>query len=548
MFLALSARAQVFKEDFNSGTALNSWILLDIDGRTPASPVSRFTSAWVLSLDSSTADSCASSTSWYNPLGQADDWMISPAITLTANNILSWEAEAVDNRYPDGYEVRISTTTADTAGFFAQPPLLVVPAENPFWTQRSINLAANGYANQNVYLAWRNNSDDEYILNVDNIEVNAISGSNAKMLTAIDIVDEYYQVPFSQADTFSLLGVVENIGADTLFNLKAICEIYRNGNLAYTDSTLSLPFLAPSDTAILVNPQGYRPSIEGDYYVRYYPRYSGIDSDSSDNFYITDTLVISDTTFSRDNGLQISSVGIGSGVRGELGCTYSLLRPDTLSSVSIYIANTGGQMNGQDLSINLRSFASAPSTIIASSDTITYTSNGGSWVNFSFDRVGGSVPLPSGRYFIGVVEPDSNLTLGTTNRIYTNGVNYIRFTGGITNGWNTLDAYSIRTTLMIRPHFAANNLLVDVSTSTQSEKTFSIYPNPSMDGIFNIRSSSVRGELTNCRLFNMSGKEVTSFRLNNNFYQLDLSGQSKGLYFLEIRNGDQIELKKLIYP
>lgn len=541
-------QSQIFKEDFNSGTALSAWTLIDADGRTPANGVSQFVNAWILTLDSSSADSCASSTSWYNPLGQSDDWMVTPPIALTSSNILSWEGRAQDNRYPDGYEIRISTTNNDTASFLSNPPLFTLAGENATWTRRSLNLQALGYANQTVYLAWRNNSNDQYILHIDNIQIDAISGNNAKMLTAMNIVDQFWQVPFDYANSISLVSAIENAGADTLFNLKTICDVYRNGIHVHTDSSQSIAALAPTDTALFSIPNGFQPSIAGDYHVVYYPRFNGIDNDSSDNFYITDTLSISDSTFARDNGRNTGSIGIGAGIRGELGSMYTINRADTLSSVSIYISNTGGQMTGQPLSINIRNIGGTPTTAIASSDTLVYSSSGGSWVHFSFDRVGGNVPLPAGPFFIGVVEPDSNLTLGTTTRTYTTGVNFIKFPGGISNGWNSLDAYNIRTTLMIRPHFAPTSITVDLASEILTKIKPLVFPNPSNDGIFNLGNiENLKG--VSCSVYNLNGRLIKEFRINageQKGHFLDLSNEPNGIYFLQINSADKSWISKLI--
>jgi len=542
-----SLSSQVFSEDFNSGTALNSWTLIDADGRNAA--LSRFTDAWILSRDSSFTDSCASSTSYYIPLGQADDWMISPAIQLGSNNVLWWDGMVQDNRFPDGYEVRISTTTPDTAAFFNNPPVFTVAAENPAWTRRDVNLQAQGYGNQTVYLAWRNNSNDQFILHIDNILIDSISGKDAELTTAMEIVDEYWQVPLAYSSPFSLSSVVENVGADTLYNLRTMCDIYRNGQYVQTDSTPTLSFLAPTDSAVQIVLNAFNPSFPGDYHVVYYPRFDGVDSDSSNNFYITDTLTISDSTFARDAGIAQSSVGIGPGIQGELGVLYNINQIDTLTSVSVYIANVNGQMTAQPLSINIRSFTSAPSTIIASSDTIIYNSSNASWVDFSFNSIGGYVPLQAGPFFIGVVERDSNVTLGTTPEIYTPARNYIRFPGGITNGWNTLEAYNLKRALMIRPHFAPVGILVSDKQLSHQIESLAVYPNPSYDGIFNLdllRSSKDQVEV---KVYSLDGKEINGVTegIANQSLRLDLNGHQKGVYIIRISMGKEMILKKIVY-
>jgi hypothetical protein len=100
--------------------------------------------------------------------------MITPALALPADRgcVLDWWAMVSDSGFPDGYEVRISTTDATPAGALANPALLVVSQEEPDWTARSVSLA--DYAGRTVYLAFRNNSDDMYLLDVDDVRVSCL--------------------------------------------------------------------------------------------------------------------------------------------------------------------------------------------------------------------------------------------------------------------------------------------------------------------------------------------------------------------------------------
>lgn len=547
---SFSSEAQFFSEDFNSSASLSSWTLINQDGRTPAGPVSQFTDAWILDRDSSIADSCASSTSWYAPAGQADDWLISPAIQLATTSILSWDAQAQDNLFPDGYEVRISTGQPSISDFNLNPPVFQIIAENPNWTRRSINLQAQGYSNQTVYLAWRNNSNDQFILSIDNISLDSISGSDANLITAQNTIDEFWQVPLQYADTMNFASAIENVGADTLFNLTTIYEVFRNNTLIHRDSMPTISALAPADTAVMQAIVGYLPNQSGDYHVRYYPSFSVPDIDSSNNFYTSDTITISDTTYARDNGVAVGSIGIGSGVRGEIGSIYSISSSDTLSSVSIYILNGTGEMTGQPISLNIRNFTNLPGSIIASSDTITYTATGASWVHFDFARVGGTVPLSAGTFYIGVVEPDSNLSIGTSSRTITPNVNYLDFPGNPQNGWTTLDVFNLFRCLMIRPHFAPANLPVSVAASSKDNALeIKVYPNPSSDGRFYIHGVDAVEPNTHVMVYDLKGQSVSDLILNNmrnNSLEINLGRAAKGMYFLRIEQNGKVEVKKLI--
>lgn len=553
-FLLLTSvgQAQIFSENFNSNASLSGWTLINQDGRTPAGPVSQYTSAWILARDSSLADSCASSTSWYLPAGQADDWLISPPIQLATTSILSWDAEADDNQFPDGYEVRISTGLPTINDFNLNPPVFQINAENPAWTRRSVNLQAQGYSSQTVYLAWRNNSNDQFILNIDNISVDSITGNDAKLLTAQNIVDEFWQIPLAYADTFNFASAVENVGADTLFNLTSIYEVYRNNVMILRDSTAVISALAPADTAVLISTNNYLPTQTGDYHLRYFTTFSGTDRDSTNNFFVSDTIRISDSTYARDNGDVVGSIGIGNGTSGEIGSIFELDSADTLSSVSIYILNATGEMTGQPISLNVRSFSSVPGTIIASSDTVTYSSSGASWVHFDFSSLGGKVPLPADTFFLGVVEPDSNLSLGVASRTVTPNVNFLDFPGNPQNGWTTLDVFNLFRCLMIRPHFAPVPVVVSVSSIVDVDLTqLKVYPNPSVDGRFIIQGLDADDQNRVVVVYDINGQEVGGLSRNTQNYgadlSLNLSHLAKGVYFLRIQQQGRLSIRKLVY-
>src|SRR5688572_5694082 len=75
------------------------WFLRNVDNGTPAAAVSYVNEAWERREDFNfnVLDSCAFSTSWYNPVGTANDWMWTPLIgPLPANVVLSWNGVTYD--------------------------------------------------------------------------------------------------------------------------------------------------------------------------------------------------------------------------------------------------------------------------------------------------------------------------------------------------------------------------------------------------------------------------------------------------------------------
>lgn len=149
-----------------TGTNATAWLDLDADG---------------------SGDIEATSTSWNGPGEQGDDWMLTTGIgVLPANQMLFWDADAQSVDFPDGYEVRISTTQlpANTTNY--STVLFSTTGENSFITTRNTSLAA--YAGQTVFIAFRNNSTDQFLLTIDNIRVGTAGPGCSAIITKPDYV------------------------------------------------------------------------------------------------------------------------------------------------------------------------------------------------------------------------------------------------------------------------------------------------------------------------------------------------------------------------
>lgn len=139
-------------------------------------------------------DTFAVSTSWVNPTGSSDSWMITPSISnITANTVLSWEALAPDATNSDGYSVYISTSSNLNPNVSDFSFLLTtVSAENNIWTKRGLSLAT--FAGQNIRIAFRNNSTNKYQLWIDDIKVENLT--NTYDVASLSNKTYKYSVPF----------------------------------------------------------------------------------------------------------------------------------------------------------------------------------------------------------------------------------------------------------------------------------------------------------------------------------------------------------------
>jgi len=185
MFMSIatvSTSQVVFSADFEDGT-LEGMTIVDNDGLTASSGVSPFMDAWTVSnVYIEAAFDIESrgviSNSRYMPAGTADDWLISPQLTIVdTGTAVLWNARALSEQSPDGMEVRVSTTDSDLQSF--TDVIYSSAAESHERTQRSASL--NDYIGQQVYVAFINNSTDKYLLVIDDIVVAPIDPINASI-------------------------------------------------------------------------------------------------------------------------------------------------------------------------------------------------------------------------------------------------------------------------------------------------------------------------------------------------------------------------------
>ncbi len=177
---------EIYNEDFQSGLPVN-YTVVDNDGLTPNAVVSEYTEAWIEITDPENAsDTIMASTSYFDPVGQADRWLITPAITLGAyGNIAYWEAKSEDDSFPEDYYVLVSSTDTQISSF--TDTLVFIFNELPDWTTQSGNLSDLGLDNQTIHLAFVNRTDDGFKLYIDDIRVEMEDPSGVDELSEVQI-------------------------------------------------------------------------------------------------------------------------------------------------------------------------------------------------------------------------------------------------------------------------------------------------------------------------------------------------------------------------
>ena len=177
MLCATFAQAQeTITYDFEDGLMPAGFTLINQDMLIPNEPDDMVfaDSAWIVIQSGLLGSYAALSLSWYvDDAGPADDWMILPKLQLGDSPMLSWTAQSTTSsgNFPDSYQVLINTGEPTYDDFSNNGSILLEIAPEEHLTAQVRELDLSAYANQAVYIAFRNITPSGDALLIDDITV-----------------------------------------------------------------------------------------------------------------------------------------------------------------------------------------------------------------------------------------------------------------------------------------------------------------------------------------------------------------------------------------
>lgn len=230
-----------FSENFDGSSSIPSgWGQYNLDGLTPINSEVG-TAGWIAYPNSIVGSgNVMLSTSSYNPAGTSNDWLISPMVSIPASGYkLYYDVIALDQSNPDGYEVYISSMGNSVSSFIGSPIYSENAAPSSF-TERIIDLST--YAGQSVYIAFRNNSNDQYFLFLDNVVVRKLQQNDV-------ILENCTLNRYSMTNTDNTLSMsITNNGANAISSV----TVDWNDGTAHSQ-TISVS-IAPGETQTVQHP------------------------------------------------------------------------------------------------------------------------------------------------------------------------------------------------------------------------------------------------------------------------------------------------------
>jgi hypothetical protein len=298
--------------------------------------------------------------------------------------------------------------------------------------------------------------------------------------------------------------------------------------------------LTPMDTTTFVCSSNFTPTGVGQYFVNTWAV-----SDSTITDIDTNTFIVTDSIYGRDNGVDYSEYGLGRSCGGMIiGAYFDVYTQDDVTSISVFIKDNS--VAGAIIYASLYEIDLGTTRIwLTQSDNYTLQQQDlGNWVTLSFPT---SYNVSPGSYMAavgGYIHPMDTSVIGMSQYTFPSTC-YIQKNGCLNSGQTAGNWYWLSRVPMIRMNLGVGSTSFYEASFV---KSIEIYPNPTSDKI-NVELNNSTTESISISVSNVLGQEVYSIDklvLKNAKEIFDFSTFGKGVYFLEIESKKGRFLEKVV--
>ena len=354
-------------------------------------------------------------------------------------------------------------------------------------------------------------------------------------VSAAGVGTSYLTIPLSHATALTFEATITNNGANAATNAYAAVLV----NTVATDATATTASLAAGASATTSGTVGFTATSQGMHDFDFVAMMDEVDGDATNDM-MTVSIMYSDTVLGRDNGTQAGALGIGApNENGVLGQTYMTPINDVVTSVSAYfVAPTEGDMTSftiWDMAAGL------PNAEVATTADYTFTAaDAGVWITLPL--VAGYATTAGTDFIVVVNENANNVSVGTDLSNYEVGTNWVNWdTNPNGPGWSNGEDFGFAVNYMIRANFAAG---LGASVNDNFLTSANVYPNPT-NGMVNI---ALTEEVSDASIvvYSVDGTIVSSDVVSGTQFSVNLEGLTKGMYIIELNNGSNTGVYRIV--
>lgn len=436
---------------------------------------------------------------------------------------------------------------------------VMIPITDPQYLRSDFHFRFRNYASlePNGYAAWKSNVDQWHIDYVQLEQGGSYTDIYPHDVTfvapAISALEEYYSMPWNQYGMMDMRDNFENYMANISSNVINVSYSYRvtseNGTVIGEQTTTS------ENSSPYYNGGLYNEPYHTEPFINFTFPYNGADSAI---FYIThifnvtggvgDDCVANDTCvfqqkfynyFAYDDGTAEAGYSLISQLTTPetyLAVRFTLAQSDTLRGVRMWFNSVYDNANVEPFTLMVwDDYMDEPDEVLLSMPN-QYPAHADNPMDFVYYEL--EEPLVvSGTFYVGLYQHHNTpINLGFDQ----NNDARAHWLYKTSSEWNEPFLYGAP---MIRPVLGKK---FDCTPVREVETLqFSVYPNPADQQVTVVLDNM---PISNCEavLYDVLGRRVAEFHLDDNYNVLNISNLNSGIYLLQVKSENQSAIKKII--
>ena len=397
----------------------------------------------------------------------------------------------------------------------------------------------------------------DFVFSVDGVEIANISGLSGDGVTvsqicvttqpALDLrvdsvgIGTYYSmVPLVQASALTFDATMLNFGTSDVTDAMVTATVNDGTSDVATATSTAVATLASGTFSSGALTPGYTPVGMGLHTISFVSSMTELDEDISNNSMAMSVLV-NDSVLGRSNDAATGSLGFGTGAAdgARLGTQFGSPTTDNLTSVSAFF---NGPTAGDSTKFSVYDMSGGiPNAVVASTGTYVFTAaddSAGVFLTMSLDA---PYTVAAGSDFVVVAhEYGNNVTLATDNSsLYEATTNWLISTAVTTDAWDNGESFGFGLNFVMRANFSSS-----VSIGENALNTANVYPNPT-NGIVNIELTEEVSDAS-IVVYSVDGTIVSTDVVSGAQFSVNLEGLSKGIYIIELNNGSNTGVYRIV--